>query len=95
MPTSLEADLVLQKGLDLILDPSAKPLKEEDPSQDHPLGDLSGVLVIGPALDQDQLLIPEVDLDPPPIVDPPQGMKPISLYGRDSLHKSLGIRKIF
>ena len=70
-------------------------MKEEDHTQDHPLGHLSGVLVLGPALDQDLLLIPEVDLDPPPIIDPPQGIKPTSLYGRDSLHKSLGIRKIF
>ena len=31
----------------------------------------------------------------PPIVDPPQGMKPIFLHGKDNLHKPLDIRKIF
>ena len=70
-------------------------LKEEDPTQNHHPGHLLGVLVLGPALDQDLLLTPKVDQDPPPMVDPSQGMKPTFLYGRDSLHKSLGIRKIF
>ena len=94
LPTSLEVDLVLLGGLDLIPDPPAKLLKEEGPMQNHHLGHLLGALVLGHALDQDLLLILEVDLDLPPIVDPPQGMKPTFLYGRDNLHKSLDIRKI-
>ena len=95
LPTSLEVDLVLLGGLDLIPDPPTKLLKEEDPTQNHHLGHLFGVLVLGHALDQDLLLILKVDLDLPPIVDPPQGMKPIFLQGKDNLHKSLDIRKIF
>ena len=53
-----------------------KLLKEEGPTQNHHLGHLLGALVLGHALDQDLLLTPEVDLDLPPIVDPPTGMKP-------------------
>ena len=95
LPTSLEVDLVLLEGLDLIPDHPVKLLKEEGPAQNHHLGHLSGALVLGHALDQDLFLTPEIDLDLPPIVDPPQGMKPTFLHGRDNLHKSLGIRKIF
>ena len=40
------------------------------------------------------LLILEVDLNLPPKVDPPQGMNPTFLHGKDNLHKSLDIRKI-
>ena len=43
-------------------------------------GHLLDVLVLDHALDQDLLLIPEVGLDLHPIVDPPQGMKPIFLH---------------
>ena len=88
-------DLVLLGGLDLIPDSPAKLLKDEDPTQNHHPGHLLGVLVLGHVLDQDLPLIPEVDLDLPPIVDPPQGMKPKFLHGKDNLHKSLDIRKIF
>ena len=95
LPTSLEVDLVLLEGLDLILDPLAKLLKEEDPTQNYHLGHLLDVLVLGPALGQDLLLILGVDLDPHPIVSPPHGMMPIVLHGKDYLHKSLHIRKIF
>ena len=69
-------------------------MKEEGPTQNHHLGHLLGALVLGHALGQDLLLILKVDLDLPPIVDPPQGMKPTFLHGRDNLHKPLDIRKI-
>ena len=92
---SQEIDLVLLGGLDLIPDPPVKLLKEEGPTQKHHLGHLLGALVVGHALDQDLLLILEVDLDLPSIVDPPQSMKPTFLHGKDNLHKSLDIRKIF
>ena len=82
-------------GLDLIPDPPVKLLKEEDPTQNHHLGHLLDVLVLGHALDQDLLLILEVDLDLPTIVDPPQGVKPIFLHGKDNLNMYLDIRKIF
>ena len=58
LPTSLEVDLVLLGGLDLIPDPPAKLLKEEGPTQNHHLGHLLGALVLGHALDQDQAYIP-------------------------------------
>ena len=95
MSTSLGVDLVLLGGLDLIPDPTVKLLKEGDPTQNHHLGHLLGVLVLGPALDQDLLLTPEVDLDLPPIVDRPQGMKPMCLHGIGNLQKFGDIRKIF
>ena len=90
-----EVDLVLLEGLDLILDPPAKLLKEGDHTQNHHLGHLLGVLVLDRGLDQDLLLIPEVGLDLYPIIDPPQGMRPIFLHGKGNLHKSLGIRETF
>ena len=92
LPILPKVDLVLLEGLDLILDPPAKLLKEGGHTQNHHLGHLLGVLVLGHALDQDLLLIPEVGLDLHPIVDPPQDMKPIFLHGKGNLHKSLGIR---
>ena len=63
LPTLPEVDLVLSEGLDLILDPPAKPMKEGDHTLNHHLGHLLGVLVLDHALDQDLFLIPEVDLD--------------------------------
>ena len=74
--------------------PSKTPERRRSYSNHH-LGHLLGVLVLGHALDQDLLLIPEVGLDLHPIADHPQGMKPIFLHGRGNLHKSLDIRKIF
>ena len=73
--------------------PSKTP--ERSSYSKSPSRSLLGALVLGHALDQDLLLTPEVDLDLPPIVDPPTGMKPTFLHGRDNLHKSLDIRKIF
>ena len=74
--------------------PSKTPEREDLTQNNHP-GHLLGVLVLGHAVDQDLPLIPEVDLDLPPIVDRPQDMKPIFLHGKDNLHMSLDIRKIF
>ena len=73
----------------------AKLLKEGGHTQNHHLGHLLGVLVLGHALDQDLLLTPEVVHNLPPIVDPPQDMKPIFLHGKGNLHKSLGIKGTF
>ena len=74
--------------------PSKTPERRRSYSNNH-LGHLLGTLVFGHVLDQDLLLILEVDLDLPSIVDLPTGMKPTFLHGRDNLHKSLDIRKIF
>ena len=54
-----------------------------------------GVLVLDHALDQDLLLIPEVGLNLHPIVDPPEGMKPIFLHGKRQLAQVPGYQRDF
>ena len=93
LPTLPEVALVLSEGLDLILDPPEKLLKEGDHTPNHHLGHLLGVLVLDHGPDQDLLPTSEVSLDLHPTADPPQGIKHTLHCGKGKLHKPQSIRK--